>query len=86
MRKIATALALSAAVVAPVALAAPSDAATRYGNCKSLNSVYPHGVGKAGAVDHTSGVKVRNFKVSYALYTANKGLDRDKDGIACEKR
>ncbi len=24
-------------------------------------------------------------KVSKALYTANKGLDRDKDGIACEK-
>ncbi len=28
---------------------------------------------------------VTNFKVNAAAYTANKGLDRDKDGIACEK-
>ncbi|MBB4764631.1 excalibur calcium-binding domain-containing protein [Amorphoplanes digitatis] len=30
--------------------------------------------------------KVTNFKVSNALYKANKKSDRDKDGIACEKR
>ena len=27
-----------------------------------------------------------NFKRSNRLYYLNRGLDRDKDGIACEKR
>jgi hypothetical protein len=29
---------------------------------------------------------VTNFRRSNRLYRLNKGLDRDKDGIACEKR
>lgn len=39
--------------------------------------------------DHTSGTPVTNFKRSTKLYelamSYNRGLDRDKDGIACEK-
>ena len=45
---------------------------------------------KARAKDKTSGTPVTTFKHSDSLYAqamkANKGLDRDKDGIACEKR
>lgn len=41
-----------------------------------------------GARDKTTGVRVTTFKRSNALYQtamkSNKGLDRDKDGIACE--
>jgi hypothetical protein len=41
------------------------------------------------ARDKTSGTPVTSFKRSNALYNTsmrnNKGLDRDKDGIACEK-
>lgn len=66
--------------------AAPADAAKRYSNCASLNKAYPHGVGKPGARDKTSGVRVTNFKRSKSLYNANRGSDRDGDGIACEKR
>lgn len=64
-------------------------------NCTQLNKVYPHGVGKKGAKDKTSGVPVRNFKRSkrlYRLFSTPKykggirDLDRDNDGIACEKR
>ena len=54
-----------------------------------MNKRYPHGVGRYGAHDHTTGVPVTNFKHSTRLYKTamhyNKGLDRDKDGIACEK-
>jgi hypothetical protein len=64
--------------------ASPTDAATKYKNCKKLNQVYPHGVGKPGSRDKTSGTPVTNFKVSRSLYNANKGKDRDGDGIACE--
>lgn len=70
--------------------------AKHYKNCAALNKVYPHGVGKSGATDHTSGTKVKNFTVSTTVYKMNDGprnqasgeydLDRDNDGIACEKR
>ena len=62
---------------------------TLYKNCTNVNKKYAHGVGKAGARDHTSGDPVTTFKRSTSLYRVamsyNKGLDRDKDGIACEK-
>jgi hypothetical protein len=59
-----------------------------YKNCTQFNKRYPHGVGKVGARDHTSGTPVTNFKRSNKLYAVamshNRGLDRDRDGIACE--
>jgi hypothetical protein len=65
-----------------------SAAAKTYANCTALNKVYKHGVGKTGARDKVSGSTkpVTNFKVSTTLYNANKKSDRDKDGVACEKR
>jgi hypothetical protein len=54
-----------------------------------VNARYPHGVGKVGAHDKTSGEPVTNFRRSTRLYrlamSYNRGLDRHKDGIACEK-
>ena len=66
-------------------------AAKKYGNCKALNKVFPHGVAKSKSAKDRNMKKqlvsdpVTNFKVNAAAYAANKGLDRDKDGIACEK-
>jgi hypothetical protein len=61
-----------------------------YKNCTNLNKRYPHGLGRANARDKTSGEPVTTFRRSNRLYKAamsrNRGLDRDKDGIACEKR
>lgn len=59
-------------------------------NCVSVNTRYPHGVGKANAHDHTVGgaLPVTTFRRSTKLYTIamrnNRRLDRDHDGIACE--
>ena len=55
-----------------------------------MNKTYPHGVGRANARDKTSGSPpVTAFRRSNRLYrlamSYNRGLDRDKDGIACEK-
>jgi hypothetical protein len=54
-----------------------------------VNKRYPHGVGKLGAHDKTTGTPITTFKRSTRLYriaiSYNRGLDRDKDGIACEK-
>jgi hypothetical protein len=80
-------------VALAAALIATSAASARipplYKNCTNLNKRYPHGLGKLGARDHTSGTPVTTFRRSTRLYrlamSYNKGLDRDKDGIACEQ-
>lgn len=75
-----------------VAKTSPSSAAVlaakKYTNCTALNLVFPHGVGRAGARDSVSGTAkpVTTFTVSNEVYTANTVSDRDKDGIACEKK
>ena len=80
-----------------VVIAEPAQAAARhFSSCTALHRVYAHGVGRVGAVDRTSGKRVTTWKRSTALYRANNGprnrstgeydLDRDNDGIACEKR
>ena len=70
-----------------------------YPTCKSLNRDFKHGVGKRGAVDRSSSERVGNFTRNNRVYLLNNGprtpnaatgqgeydLDRDNDGIACEK-
>ena len=76
---------------APASAAVDSSVAAppRYKNGTNLNKRYPHGLGRSGARDKTSDTPVTNFRRSTKLYklamSYNRGLDRDKDGIACEK-
>jgi hypothetical protein len=76
--------------VLPAATAATARANNRWDNCTAYNKVYPHGVGRNHARDNTTGTPVTTFKHSTKLYNMamahNGGLDRDKDGIACERR
>jgi hypothetical protein len=86
--KRAPALLVAAMVAAGIAAASASAVSPPWKNCAQVNRKYPHGVGKVGAHDKTIRTPVTNFKRSSALYKTamsnNKGLDRDKDGIACE--
>jgi uncharacterized membrane protein len=84
-RSVALAAAGAVAFAFAVGTAA-AGASAAYPNCKALNAKYPHGVGLAGARDKTTGEPVTTFKRSNTLYRLNVGKDRDKDGIACEKR
>jgi hypothetical protein len=75
-----------------VSVSVPAQAVThaasgKFKNCKALNAKYSHGVGRPGAKDHTKSKRgpVVNFTVDAKVYAANSGLDRDKDGVACEK-
>lgn len=72
---------------APTTSAPAAATETTYANCTELNAERPHGVGRPGAVDQSSGAKapVTTFEVNEALYEANRKSDRDGDGIACEK-
>lgn len=88
MRKLTLIIAGASLALGPIAVAASAEAVPvkAYKNCTQLNKAYKHGVGKPGARDKTSGTPVTNFKRSAAIYKQNKGRDRDKDGIACEKK
>ena len=82
-RAIATA-AIAAGLLA--AVPGPAMAARSFSDCTAMHRVYPHGVGKPSRYDFTYGTPVTNFKRSRRPYRANKSLDRDNDGIACEHR
>ena len=93
-RKLAGPLIALVAAVVLVSSVASAPAAQeripyRWKNCSHVNAKYRHGVGKRYAHDKTTGTPVTNFYRSTALYLTamhyNRGLDRDKDGIACEK-
>ena len=83
-------VAAALAVLVAAALAAPADAATRYvryRNCTALHKVYAHGVGLKKARDKVGrGARpVTNFYRNDRLYKLNARLDRDHDGVACER-
>ena len=93
--KRAVAGALSLAVLSlPLAGAiTPAEAKSyHYKNCTALQKDFKHGVGKSGAKDKVKGKTkpVTTFKRSTTIYKAavkyRADLDRDKDGVACEKR
>ena len=64
----------------------------KFKNCSALNKEYPGGISRSGATDMTKkkGKLVpaspkKSPVVDDAIYQANSKLDRDKDGVACEK-
>jgi hypothetical protein len=59
------------------------QASPAYHSCRALRRVYPNGVGTAAAVN---GLKRRHDRPveGDALYDANRTLDADHDGVACE--
>jgi hypothetical protein len=52
-----------------------------------MHHKYKGGVARKGAHDHRSGGGHAKYRlhVSTALYKANKKMDRDHDGVACEQ-
>ncbi|WJY26239.1 MULTISPECIES: excalibur calcium-binding domain-containing protein [Sporosarcina] len=78
----AAVLALGVALV-PVQ---PADAApAKFQNCKMLNKTYKGGVARDAKVRNKGGKTRYAPTVNAALYNANSKMDRDKDGIACER-
>ena len=56
-----------------------SAASKKYKNCTLLRVVYPNGVAKTKAA-----AKMTGAKYAPSVYAANKKMDRDNDGVACE--
>ena len=65
----------------------PTRTVTVYRSCRRMNQDHPHGVGRPGATDRPrpGQQEVKDFEVNGRLYAANRLLDRDGDGIACER-
>ena len=84
----AAAVCLAGTTASP-ATAARGPAWTK--NCTELHKKYPDGLGGTNARDRVRGrtPPVTTFTVSDILFrtamSSNRGLDRDKDGVACEK-
>lgn len=95
----ATALMLSgSAALATSAQAAPTAHTVEiakkkkpkvYKNCTALNKDYKHGLRKKGGKDvvrgETDPVPTKLIPIRTKIYKVNTKLDRDKDGVACEK-
>lgn len=60
-------------------------APAKFKNCTELNKKYPGGVAKDAKVKNVGGkTKYKPF-VSAEIYKSHTKMDRDKDGIACER-
>jgi hypothetical protein len=57
----------------------------KYKNCSALNSVFPGGIASKSNSKNKGGKTYVAPYVSTKGYSLNKGLDRDKDGIVCER-
>lgn len=68
-----------------IATAIVPQPAARYDSCKELRAAYPNGVGTTAGV-HSPRGRQHLPSVDSALYSANSALDKDRDGIACERR
>lgn len=79
-------VAASVAVVLTGQAAQAAPKPTKYKNCAALNKAFPSGVAqsKAAADVAVAGGSARPT-VNSAVYALNKGMDRDKDLVACEQ-
>jgi len=57
----------------------------KYANCKAMQAVHKGGVAKSSTVKNKGATSKFKPLVNSKLYALNRGLDRDKDGIACER-
>ena len=78
------------AMVGLTLLAAPAASAepdTRFGSCREMRAVDPNGVARTErAVARAVKQGFRAPLLCPVAYDANRRLDRDGDGVACERR
>ncbi len=57
----------------------------RYRSCAALNRVFDGGLARSAAAQSANGSGNRLASVSASGYSRNSSLDRDRDGVACER-
>jgi hypothetical protein len=91
MRRILSLLAAvglaSGLVLVGGAAPAAAEPDTKFGSCKAMRAVDPNGVALTKrAVKRAVKQGYRKPLLCPTAYAANKRLDRDRDGVACERR
>ncbi len=82
----ATALASGLVLVGGAAPAA-AEPDTKFGSCRAMRAVDPNGVALTQrAVKRAVKQGYRKPLLCPVAYDANKRLDRDRDGVACERK
>lgn len=67
--------------------AASAEADTRFGSCREMRKVDPNGVASTQrAVTRAERQGFRAPLFCPVAYDANRRLDTDRDGVACERR
>ena len=89
MRRI-TVITLAAALAGGIVLLAPPASAepdTRFGSCREMRAVDPNGVAiSTRAAKRAVKQGFRTPLLCPVAYEANRRLDTDRDGVACERR
>lgn len=81
----AVALVGASAFGAGLSTATAAAGVKHFKNCADVHKTYRHGIARsANAAAKANGLH-GTPKISLALYTANSKMDRDHDGVACEK-
>ncbi|PID05885.1 MULTISPECIES: excalibur calcium-binding domain-containing protein [unclassified Sporosarcina] len=82
-KKVLPALLACSIVLLPVQ--STEAAAAKFKNCTQLNKSYPGGVAMNATVKNKGGKTKLKPAIAASVYNSHKSLDRDKDGIACER-
>lgn len=82
MKRLLAAMLALALISVPIA---SQGATITYKTCAAMNVKYPNGVAQKAKFKNLGKGPIASPKVDAKVYLANKKLDTDKDGIACEK-
>lgn len=82
-KKVITVALACSVILLPVQSA--EGATAKFKNCTALNKAYVGGVALNASVKNKGGKTKYKPAVSASIYKAHTSLDRDKDGIACER-
>ena len=87
LRTAKTSLIAVAMTASMLAFTGPADAAANFSNCGAMHRTFKNGVAKSRPAAHRqerAGLKRPDVRPD--VYRANKRLDADHDGTACEAR
>jgi hypothetical protein len=76
---------LAAAAVVLLALVPAAEAKRPFPNCTKVDAKHAHGIAKSAKTAKSADGLTGTPFISAKLYALEKGLDRDKDGVACER-
>lgn len=75
---------VAAVAVAGFMFTSAACAPAKFKNCTEMNKTYAGGIARPGA-RQVGMVQKYDPYVNQAAYDANKSMDRDNDGVACER-